>query len=552
MLTPTFLLLSLLAQVFAHVTPYVRTNSQKVGDTKISWSTKCKALAGESATPFKCANFSVPLDYTKPKSTKTLDLTLVRVDATRKPVKGSVLFNPGGPGTSGLNFVLENAQELMTILGGHFNLIGFDPRGINNTLPFQCYKDQYKVTSFGSSNASDVTLGQQFAQAEIQALQCQAATKDIGGLVGTAFVARDMAQIVDALGEDGMLRYWGFSYGTVLGSTFSAMFPEKVDKVVLDGVANVHEYYAGLYNSDFLSLDDVVAGFYSGCFASRDCVLAKQAQNPDDLAQKVDALLENLKYNPIPLYTKASPALITYDTVKTAMWGAMSQPKTWPSWADGLNLLLAGNLTGFYEVLSAFSKPPDQSLEALYGIECGEQSLKVENLTDLAPEIAALAASSVWGGFDFGLSNAIQCVRWKQKAKEIYSGDWTIQTKNPIMFIGNTYDPVTPMVSAKNVSASFQSSVFLQHNGYGHTSLAQPGLCSARAVSAYFNEGVLPASDTICQHDDPLFSGETWQQALAPLSHNGTKASITKKDNEDALLLAALGKVGQSVHSHRK
>ncbi len=59
------------------------------------------------------------------------------------------------------------------------------------------------------ANSSNVALGQDFAASEIQALQCLNATEDIGGLMGTAFVARDMAQIVDALGEDGLLRYWG-------------------------------------------------------------------------------------------------------------------------------------------------------------------------------------------------------------------------------------------------------------------------------------------------------------------------------------------------------
>lgn len=59
------------------------------------------------------------------------------------------------------------------------------------------------------ANSSDVALGSDWAASEIQSLQCLNATEDIGGLVGTAFVARDMAQIVDALGEDGLLRYWG-------------------------------------------------------------------------------------------------------------------------------------------------------------------------------------------------------------------------------------------------------------------------------------------------------------------------------------------------------
>lgn len=32
-----------------------------------------------------------------------------------------------------------------------------------------------------------------------------------GEFVGTAFVARDFMAVVDALGEDGLLRYWGES-----------------------------------------------------------------------------------------------------------------------------------------------------------------------------------------------------------------------------------------------------------------------------------------------------------------------------------------------------
>lgn len=95
---------------------------------------------------------------------------------------------------------------------------------------------------------------------------CYGAQNKTGSLIGTAFVARDMMRIVDALGDgDGMLRYWGehldfmasavlgraytagFSYGTILGATAAAMFPERMDKIILDGVVNPHEYYQNKY-----------------------------------------------------------------------------------------------------------------------------------------------------------------------------------------------------------------------------------------------------------------------------------------------------------------
>lgn len=73
----------------------------------------------------------------------------------------------------------------------------------------------------------------------------QAQYKELGELVGTAFVARDINAIFDALDEDGYIRYWGFSYGTVLGATLAAMFPDKTDRMVLGGNINPIDYYHG-------------------------------------------------------------------------------------------------------------------------------------------------------------------------------------------------------------------------------------------------------------------------------------------------------------------
>lgn len=82
-------------------------------------------------------------------------------------------------------------------------------------MPFSCSKTELEQTVLPillpqeSGNASDTTLGELWGNMGIRADTCKEKGGDIGELLGTAFVARDLMRIVDALGEDGLLRYWG-------------------------------------------------------------------------------------------------------------------------------------------------------------------------------------------------------------------------------------------------------------------------------------------------------------------------------------------------------
>ncbi len=49
--------------------------------------------------------------------------------------------------------------------------------------------------------------------------------------------------------------YWGVSYGTIIGQLFAALHPERVSRLLLDGVVNPSEYlhkvdYAGITQSN--------------------------------------------------------------------------------------------------------------------------------------------------------------------------------------------------------------------------------------------------------------------------------------------------------------
>lgn len=95
--------------------------------------------------------------------------------------------------------------------GGQFDLVSWDPRGTGQTLRFQCFEQEELGLTYANEfpEVSDIAAGRAWAEATILAEACGTRLNETGDLVGMAFTARDMMQIVDALGEGGMLRYWG-------------------------------------------------------------------------------------------------------------------------------------------------------------------------------------------------------------------------------------------------------------------------------------------------------------------------------------------------------
>ena len=80
-------------------------------------------------------------------------------------------------------------------------------RGTSKTfLPFSCYKSAEDRTQGADpveyAEASDASLGRLWAHGKVLADECAANAADTGAVISTAFVARDVMQIVDALGEE--------------------------------------------------------------------------------------------------------------------------------------------------------------------------------------------------------------------------------------------------------------------------------------------------------------------------------------------------------------
>lgn len=123
------------------------------------------------------------------------------------------------------------------ILGTSFDILAFDPRSVGHTTPrfsvhvSQSEVDEWIITEPPVANATPDALERLYERNKLRGKL--SGEKGRGGEGGehasTAVVCRDMLQIARAHGREKVM-YWGFSYGTILGATFAAMFP--VSRVV--------------------------------------------------------------------------------------------------------------------------------------------------------------------------------------------------------------------------------------------------------------------------------------------------------------------------------
>ncbi len=181
----------------------------------------------------------VPLDYNQPNGA-TISLALVRLPASDPAHRiGSLFLNPGGPGGSGVDCALFAGPFLYNdSVRAHFDLVGFDPRGIARSTALRCFGTPkqwgriFTPFAFPSTSAEEV----QWMNADLYLdSNCAQRGGKIADHMSTANVARDLDQLRQAVGDE-QLTYAGVSYGTMIGQTYANMFPGNVRALIIDGV----------------------------------------------------------------------------------------------------------------------------------------------------------------------------------------------------------------------------------------------------------------------------------------------------------------------------
>lgn len=190
----------------------------------------------------ECATVDLPLDYDHPRGA-TVQVALLRLKAAKPAQRiGSLFLNPGGPGGSGVAIADQAPEFLSQSLLDRFDIVGFDPRGTNNSQQVKCFKsvkDQTRALT-GADVVFPYTAAEKksyVAAVQRAGVACSTTGRPLSASMSTAEVARDMDVLRRAVG-DKKLTYLGFSYGTFLGETYANMFPDRVRALTIDGVLN--------------------------------------------------------------------------------------------------------------------------------------------------------------------------------------------------------------------------------------------------------------------------------------------------------------------------
>ncbi|KAJ6526211.1 TAP-like protein-domain-containing protein [Mycena vulgaris] len=513
---------------------------------------------------FFCAFLLVPLDYSNGTgvaqvSTEDRATIAMRVYPATVPTSqrlGTIFTNPGGPGTSGHATLLKTGPPLSAIFEGKFDIVSWDPRGVNMSMPrISCHPTQLRRQMFALSHdsgdlgfdglpvvAANQTLLMASARARLLTALCRDAVSDkMLRSVTTINVARDLDEMRKAVG-DGGLRYWGFSYGTTLGATYAAMFPENLERMILDGVVYAPEQSSLLEHgiSSGASTSKVFDGFISSCIAAgpQHCALLTNGTSSDSLhlARRIANLFADLQSSPLPVThpnSAAVPSILRPADLRIAIFATLLRPANWA----GLAAAIADLERGDGKLIAALSGAGGQAwdLRNLTDAERAEDAgwgagrEMGANEADMAvacgdappfPEAADAAWRGTWLAWQEKLvandpfsgpiwfKKMVRCRHWGliQPPPERYAGQWKLghdlqPPRNPILFVSNTYDPVTPISSGRRMVNVFgkDNARLLENNAYGHCSVSQPSLCIAHAIRDYMIRGTLPVEGTVCQ-----------------------------------------------------
>ena len=435
----------------------------------------------ESGAPlddFECAMVEAPMDWNNPGNHETIELAVSRIAATGSGEPRGVLFtNPGGPGASGLdlNYGLASSPALGQVRE-EYDLIGMDPRGIGRSTPVEC---------------EDVS--------EIATIQLAACIEEfpIAHSMGTSQVARDMDLLRELLGDERM-NYLGYSYGTLLGGTYSTLFPERVGRMILDSAIDPRSANLVGKFDQFVAIDSALDTLLADCgagYAAESCPIGDTAA----LGERIGELTEQplvasdggavggnkiLGYLISSLYGQKEARTDALTTVARALGGdAAAIDKIQTAMAGGgANVNEGGQIVSCH----SFPREPDIAGFVEYVLEIGMPKIVG------GPEVT-----------DANLAQFVDlsCFALPEAGDDLIA-DVSGSPAATMLVIGITGDHATPFAGSEAVARELGNARLVTLEGRGHgASFSNRSSCVDAIATDYLLRGDVPEKGTVCTDD---------------------------------------------------
>ncbi|CAG8984166.1 hypothetical protein HYALB_00008168 [Hymenoscyphus albidus] len=360
-----------------------------------------------------------------------------------------LLHNPGGPGVSGIESVFASASYLSSVPGSGFDIVAWEPRGLGFSEPITNCSSTIHIPGIQKRDrAPGQDLPDSFFEEVIRVAKgfgavCQDKTggeKDAGPHMNTIVLVRDMISVLDAFArsEDGkrvkhpeLLNYWGFSYGTVVGQMFASMFPDRIGRVVLDGVVDADDWMSGNILRAGTLTDDVFLAFFEYCYLAGPKMCSYYSgSSAGDMLKRFERTVRRFDVKTATRQNRAnsSALILGLEGLKV-----LARPKLYTPTATFSQL---ADLLVIYEQISRnisldaiiqMEKRIGQNIdlvanaadESLRTISCTDSRHRLYNhtLQDMKPNIRTLQQQSFLFG-DWVSAESANCIGWSIEAAE--------------------------------------------------------------------------------------------------------------------------------------
>ena len=483
----------------------------------------------DGTSPFQCGTVTVPMDYEHPDG-RTITIALKKLPASDSNAEhGSLFFNPGGPGASGIQTLETLATALPEELRAAYDVVGFDPRGIGQSTPITCWTDEEihqvladaqngKLSDLASIDTASSTYISAQKKIDLGATDAAACAQhsEVPALldhVGTRNVVRDL-DILRAASKDTTLNYLGTSYGTRIGAIYADLFPGRVGRAVLDGAMNPSQHWADDEAETTAFKEDVLRQYVEHCKAHSGCPLTGST---DEALAQLAAFVDGLDQDPltapdsnVTVNAFEATTIIRHYAIDKPDWEALTAMLT-PAMNnhDGALMVKAKQSVLALQlptnIKQAVSRANNLFMAA--AVICNDYPDTGSTTSDWDAQSAAEKKASPFFG---GTSNGLEayCRGWGHRA-QTPPRETHAEGSNPILVVGLTGDDRTLYPWAQGLTDQLDNGHLLTVEGPGHITFGR-NACATAAMTDFLVNGTVPAEGTTCAAEPrPAAAGGT-------------------------------------------